>query len=97
MADFPQPLKEEFLGLWTEYEEQKTLESNYVFDFDKLDMLVQAEEYESGSVLILAAMCVEQGINLQEFFDSTEALFKTPYGKSVANDSISLTSSKSKC
>ena len=71
VADFPQPLKEEFLGLWTEYEEQKTLESNYVFDFDKLDMLVQAEEYES-----------EQGINLQEFFDSTEALFKTPYGKS---------------
>ena len=57
MADFPQPLKEEFLGLWTEYEEQKTLESNYVFDFDKLDMLVQAEEYESGSVLLLAAIC----------------------------------------
>lgn len=55
MADFPQPLKEEFLGLWTEYEEQKTLESNYVFDFDKLDMLVQAEEYESGRVLTFVA------------------------------------------
>ena len=30
---------------------------HYIEDFDKLDMLVQAEEYESGSVLILAAIC----------------------------------------
>ena len=79
-----------------EYEEQKTLASNYVFDFDKLDMLVQAEEYESGSVLN-GLLFVEQGINLQEFFDSTEALFKTPYGKSVATSILSLISSKSKC
>lgn len=66
-----------------EYEEQKTLASNYVFDFDKLDMLVQAEDYEAGN-LLKGLLSVEQGINLQEFFDSTEALFKTPYGKSVA-------------
>ena len=97
VADFPQPLQDEFIGLWMEYEEQKTLASNYVFDFDKLDMLVQAEEYESGSVLNGLLPFVEQGINLQEFFDSTEALFKTPYGKSVATSIFSLISSKSKC
>ena len=70
-SDFPQPLKEEFLNLWMEYEEQRTPASHYVFDFDKLDMLIQADSYER-----------DQGKDLQEFFDSTVSLFKTPYGKS---------------
>lgn len=57
VADFPQPLKDEFINLWMEYEEQKTLASNYVFDFDKLDMLVQAEDYEAGNLLKGVAFC----------------------------------------
>ena len=36
------------LSLWEEYEAQETVCSHYVFDFDKLDMLVQANQYEIG-------------------------------------------------
>ena len=35
-------------------------------------MLIQANQYE-----------IDQGLDLQEFFDSTQARFKTPYGFSV--------------
>lgn len=55
-----------------EYEKQETIASNYVFDFDKLDMLIQANQYEK-----------DQGLDLQEFFDTTVHRFKTPYGLSV--------------
>lgn len=41
-------LREEFLSLWEEYEVQETVASHYVFDFDKLDMLIQANQYEVG-------------------------------------------------
>ena len=53
-SDFPQPLKEEFFNLWMEYEEQRTPASHYVFDFDKLDMLIQADSYERGSSMCLS-------------------------------------------
>ena len=69
--DFPPALAEEFLSLWEEYEVQETVASHYVFDFDKLDMLIQANQYE-----------VDQQLDLQEFFDSTVSRFKTPYGLS---------------
>lgn len=72
VKDFPKPLSDEFINLWREYEEQETPASHYVFDFDKLDMLIQANQYEE-----------DQGLDLQEFFTSTEPLFKTPYGLSV--------------
>ena len=65
-------MADEIVGLWCEYDDQQTIESHYVFDFDKLDMLVQANQYE-----------MDQNINLQEFFDSTCHLFKTPYGQTV--------------
>ncbi|KAK8806319.1 hypothetical protein WA171_007403 [Blastocystis sp. BT1] len=70
-ADFPKALADEFLSLWEEYEAQETIASHYVFDFDKLDMLIQANQYE-----------IDQGRDLQEFFDSTVHRFKTPYGLS---------------
>lgn len=73
VKDFPKPLSDEFISLWREYEEQETPASHYVFDFDKLDMLIQANQYEQ-----------DQGLDLQEFFTSTEPLFKTPYGLSVS-------------
>lgn len=47
-ADFPKALADEFLSLWEEYEAQETIASHYVFDFDKLDMLIQANQYEIG-------------------------------------------------
>lgn len=44
----PMALADEFLSLWEEYEAQETIASHYVFDFDKLDMLIQANQYEIG-------------------------------------------------
>jgi 5'-deoxynucleotidase YfbR-like HD superfamily hydrolase len=45
---FPFALASELISLWDEYEAQETIMSHYVFDFDKLDMLIQANQYESG-------------------------------------------------
>ena len=41
-------MADELVGLWQEYEDQQTIMSHYVFDFDKLDMLIQANQYEMG-------------------------------------------------
>ena len=41
-------------SLWEEYEAQETVCSHYVFDFDKLDMLVQANQYEIGRLCFVA-------------------------------------------
>ena len=50
----------EIESCWLEYEQQETKESHLVKDLDKLEMILQATEYEN-----------QQGIMLQEFFDST--------------------------
>lgn len=55
--------------LWHEYEAQATPESHLVKDFDKLEMIIQAHEYEQA-----------QGLQLQQFFDSTQGKFKTATG-----------------
>lgn len=55
--------------LWHEYEAQSTPESHLVKDFDKLEMIIQAHEYEQA-----------QGLQLQQFFDSTQGKFKTDTG-----------------
>ena len=47
-----------------EYENQETLESHIVRDFDRFDMILQAHEYEKSEP--------ERRAFLQEFFDSTE-------------------------
>lgn len=81
-TDFPKALADEFISLWEEYEAQETIASHYVFDFDKLDMLIQANQYEIGTD-DLVKWLADQGRDLQEFFDSTVSRFKTPYGLSV--------------
>lgn len=48
VSGFPEPLANEFVSLWEEYEKQESIMSHYVFDFDKLDMLIQANQYEIG-------------------------------------------------
>lgn len=39
-------LAREIQSYFLEYENQETLESHYVYDFDKMDMLIQAKDYE---------------------------------------------------
>ena len=81
-ADFPKALAEELISLWEEYEAQETIASHYVFDFDKLDMLIQANQYEIG-MYESPLWYLDQNKVLQDFFDSTVHLFKTPFGLSV--------------
>jgi putative hydrolase of HD superfamily len=61
--------------LWHEYEQQSTPESQLVKDFDKLEMIIQAHEYEQA-----------QGLQLQQFFDSTAGRFKTDTGRAWAKE-----------
>ncbi|KAL6973762.1 hypothetical protein U1Q18_027947 [Sarracenia purpurea var. burkii] len=61
--------------LWMEYEENLSLEAKVVKDFDKVEMILQALEYET-----------EQGKNLDEFFQSTAGKFQTELGKAWASE-----------
>lgn len=53
----------------TEYEAGVTTEAKLCKDFDKIEMIMQAYEYEA-----------EQSLDLQEFFDSTAGKWRTPLG-----------------
>ncbi|KMT03517.1 hypothetical protein BVRB_8g191950 isoform A [Beta vulgaris subsp. vulgaris] len=63
----------EIYALWMEYEESSSLEAKIVKDFDKVEMILQALEYEK-----------EQGKDLEEFFESTAGKFQTDTGKAWA-------------
>ncbi|KAF0987255.1 hypothetical protein HZS_7802 [Henneguya salminicola] len=41
-------LRTKFMDLWLEYEENATIESKFVKDIDRFEMLVQAHEYENN-------------------------------------------------
>ncbi|WVZ77639.1 hypothetical protein U9M48_025485 [Paspalum notatum var. saurae] len=64
---------QEIRELWMEYEENASLEAKVVKDFDKIEMILQALEYEK-----------EQGRDLEEFFQSTAGKFQTDIGKAWA-------------
>ncbi|CAK6962151.1 HD domain-containing protein 2 [Scomber scombrus] len=65
----PDGLKQEIYGLWEEYESQSSPEARLVKQFDRLEMILQAHEYEEL-----------EGTpgRLQEFFDSTNGCFHHP-------------------
>lgn len=65
----PDGLKQEIYGLWEEYESQSSPEARLVKEFDLLEMILQAHEYEEL-----------EGTpgRLQEFFDSTNGRFHHP-------------------
>ncbi|CAM9920724.1 unnamed protein product [Ectocarpus sp. 12 AP-2014] len=64
--------------LWYEYEDCTSEEARVVKDLDKLEMIVQADDYEKG-----------QGLDLGEFFESTEGCFTTPQVNTPANSLLS--------
>lgn len=68
----------EMHGLWMEYEENSSLEAKIVKDFDKVEMILQAWEYEK-----------DQGKDLEEFFESTAGKFQTELGKAWALEIVS--------
>uniref|UniRef100_A0A3Q2T400 5'-deoxynucleotidase HDDC2 n=1 Tax=Fundulus heteroclitus TaxID=8078 RepID=A0A3Q2T400_FUNHE len=65
----PEGLKQEIYVLWEEYESQSSPEARLVKQFDLLEMIMQAHEYEEL-----------EGTpgRLQEFFDSTTGRFDHP-------------------
>uniref|UniRef100_A0A1J3JKL7 5'-deoxynucleotidase n=1 Tax=Noccaea caerulescens TaxID=107243 RepID=A0A1J3JKL7_NOCCA len=65
----------EIAELWREYEANSSPEARVVKDFDKLEMILQALEYEQ-----------EQGRDLEEFFQSTAGKFQTDIGKAWASE-----------
>lgn len=60
-------VSQELLTLWLEYEEGTSLEADIARQFDKFEMIVQANEYE-----------IAQSKVLQRFYDSTEGVFQHP-------------------
>ncbi|KAI6680558.1 hypothetical protein NL676_034439 [Syzygium grande] len=61
--------------LWMEYEANLSPEAKVVKDFDKVEMILQALEYEN-----------EQRKDLDEFFVSTAGKFQTELGKAWASE-----------
>ncbi len=57
---------EEYLGLWLEYEEQKTPEARILKQLDKIEMIIQALEYEETT----------DPNNLTEFWLNTKKYLK---------------------
>lgn len=60
----PESIGLNWISLWREYEDAKTDEAMIVKQLDKFDMIAQAFTYEK-----------KYGINLEEFFKSTENSF----------------------
>jgi putative hydrolases of HD superfamily len=63
---------EDILELWKEYEEGTTMEAQVVKDMDKLEMILQALEYEQDD---------QHQQSLNGFFDSTRDQWKTELGR----------------
>lgn len=60
-------IADEIFNLWLEYEAGTSLEAKIAKQFDKLDMIVQADTYES-----------EKNMELDSFFESTKDSFSHP-------------------
>ncbi|CDP02886.1 unnamed protein product [Coffea canephora] len=70
------PQAKEIADLWTEYEENTSLEAKVVKDLDKVRQdFIETLEYEN-----------EQGKDLDEFFQSTAGKFQTNIGKAWASE-----------
>jgi len=63
----PNPAGEEIYQAWEEYEQQQTAEAKVVKDLDRLEMILQAYEYES-----------KQLINLSTFYESVRGKIRHP-------------------
>ena len=66
---------DEMLALWHEYEACASPEALLLKDLDKLEMILQAHEYEQAT-----------GAPLDEFFRSTANAFLTPAGTALADE-----------
>ncbi|XP_063700315.1 5'-deoxynucleotidase HDDC2 [Culicoides brevitarsis] len=68
---------DKLMELFHEYEKGETPEAKFVKDLDRLDLIMQAFEYEKRD---------ENPERLQEFFDSTEGKFQHPFVKKIVSE-----------
>lgn len=73
LEDYPEA-SEEMMQLWEEYCAAETAEAQFVKDLDKLEMILQADEYEET-----------QDVDLQQFFDNTKDVFRTETGQMLSD------------
>lgn len=71
------PSKDKLLELFNEYEAGQTAEAKFVKDLDRLDMVMQAFEYEKRD---------NCPMKHQEFFDSTKGKFSHPLVINIVNE-----------
>lgn len=71
---------ERFLSLWQEYEAGQTYESKLLKDLDKIEMILQAQEYEVEG---------NHEQSLDGFFDSTAGKWRTDIGREWAAEIVS--------
>ncbi|EJK70439.1 hypothetical protein THAOC_08204 [Thalassiosira oceanica] len=71
---------DEMLELWKEYEEGTTEEARLLKDLDKIEMILQAQEYEAEK---------SSEKSLDQFFTSTEGKWRTEIGKAWAKEIVS--------
>ncbi len=69
---------EEIKELWNEYEDGETNEAKLLKDIDKLEMILQALEYEER----------EKHLDLSEFFTSVQGKMKTGTGEQWAQEIV---------
>ena len=71
---------DEMLELWKEYEAGTTEEARLLKDLDKIEMILQAQEYEAEK---------SSEKSLDQFFTSTEGKWRTEIGKAWAKEIVS--------
>ena len=81
----PEDSSVNLLDLWQEMEEGKTETAILVKSIDKLEMLIQANEYEK-----------KHNISLQQFFDSTVDEIKSEKVKDIVDELVQERNNKSK-
>lgn len=72
----PRGLGDRYMGLWEEYEMKETPEARLVHNADRIEMLVQAHEYEDGSVNLDQFWGTQVDPEYQEIVDALKTLRK---------------------
>ena len=71
----PEGLRKEYLELWKEYERQETAEAKFIYNIDKIEMMIQVLEYEKEQP--------EMKEKFDIFWKRYESLVKDPFMKKV--------------
>lgn len=76
IAKLAGPSYHRLMELFHEYEQGESAEAKFVKDLDRLDMVMQAFEYEKK----------ESNLRLQEFFDNTDGKFQHPFVQRIVKE-----------